>query len=222
MGEIKLWSLIAKRNWSEVKERIQTHPSESHSWEDGILPIHHICCHTNVPINVVESFIDVFPQSVKLKCKTKYHRIPLHYAARYSASSTCDVTEALLIKYRDGAYMKDEYGNTPLHSHLFYSLMPCIEVVKMLVEANPDSVCTGNYENWFPLHHAAGCGNWEISKFLVNLYPEALLVHTFSGHTPIDVANSSCKHEVCEKLNAEKNKLYGNQNHSSVTFTDNS
>jgi len=186
MGSQKenLLILIAKKKWTKILDRIASNPNEAHSRDnDGYLPIHHACCCVDFPVQIIESLIAAYPQSVELK-SPKGGLIPLHYAVSRKSSNNFHIVQVLLCHYKEGASVRDVHGRTPLQYHLFHSPVLSLDLTKMLVNAHPDSVRIRDKHLRYPLHFAAKSGHWEVSKYLIDLFPEALVAKTKSDRTP--------------------------------------
>lgn len=220
---LNLTTLISKKKWVEVLERIVSHPDEVRVCKDGILPIHRACGCDDVPFRVIEALIETYPQSLEQKCNTFDGGLPIHDAVSHDYSTiNTDVIKLLLQHYKGSASVKDEDGCTPLQSHLYCSPSPSLEVVKMLVEAHPDAVRTHDQYKWYPLHCAAACDNWQIAIYLIDLYPEALVKHTFTDQIPRIVADEYRKFKMCDKLREEEETRFGrtigNQSHQKEEY----
>lgn len=201
--------LITKKKWTKILERIASYPTEAQSRDnDGYLPIHHACWCLDFPVQVIESLIAAYPQSVELK-SPKGGLIPLHYAVSRKSCTKFHVVQVLLWHYREGASVRDVHGRTPLLYHLFHSPNLSLDLTKMLVNAHPDAVRIRDKHLRYPLHFAAKSGNWEVSKYLIDLFPEALMAKTKSDRTPLDVANTFGKHQLCDYLREEEAKRFG-------------
>lgn len=203
-----LLSLISEENWKKVMERIHSHPNEVYveDYSDE-LPIHCVVLKKEVPINVIELLIKVYPQSLQQKTKI-CNRTPLHNSVIQNHDSTKDIIKLIIQNFTLGASLVDYLGHTPLHSHLIYCDVPSLETVKILVEAYPDSVRTKDKFHLYPLHCAAYTGDWDISQYLIELYPQALLEKSNHQNTPRDLAVTFLKPELHEKLLEEEKKRF--------------
>lgn len=199
-------SLIDQECWNEALVKLISCPTEACLWNDGVLPIHRVCESTNAPLKLIEALIKAYPESVRTKSYTTA-RLPLHSTVWGNSCHVADLVTVLLRYYQGGACVRDTEGHVPLGSYLFYNPSPTLKVVKILLDAHPDAVHTVDNENWYPLHFAAYCGNWEISHYLIELYPNALFSNTVSGRTPRDIAfGFHYKHKLHEKFCGEEEK----------------
>lgn len=214
MRRLKLSTLIAREMWPEVLERINSHPDEVHTWDNSYLPLHRACRYASVPNNVVEALIEAYPESVQMKAKS-CNRIALHCTTCLFNPTNADVVEILLRRYREGASLRDVYGQTPLVYHLRQAPSPSLEVVEMLVEAYPDSASTGDHDGCYPLHCAAKRGEVDIANYLIEMYPDALLEQNKDGRTPQDMAHKDGKFQLRDKLIEEEEKRFGRHQCSS-------
>jgi len=207
MSRIKLLTLIAKKRWAEVQERITSSPNETRSWENGYLPIHRACWHANaVPIEVIKALIESHPESLKQKTHLS-GELPLHIAVRLLFSANSDVVKVLLQHFKEGASVRDYCGRTPLTSHLFSCPSPLLGVTKMLVEAQPETLRMSDRHKWYPLHFAAYRGDWEISEYLIGMYPDALLQEDDEKRTPRGLTVRYRKHQLRDRLHEEEEHL---------------
>lgn len=223
---MKLAILINNEEWPEVINRITTYPEEVRSWANhsvrlflpittsccdgfGYLPIHRVCEREKVPAKVIETLIEAHPQCVRHKTNS-LGLLPLHVAVRYVSLENTDVVKVLLRHYMEGAAVKDDNGQMALSYHVLYCPNPLLEIIKMLVEAHPEFVKMSHTYNWYPLHHAATRGNWEISKYLLDMYPDALRKRDRSGQTPSDIAAVRGYQKLKDQLCQEEEQYFGN------------
>lgn len=204
----RLSTLIDRERWSEVEERIFSNPNEAYSWKDGILPIHRACCYKAVPLQVIEALVDAYPMSLQQKSKAS-GRIPLHFAVCRESSTDSNIFKVILNHYKRGASVKDVRGRLPLSSHLSTSPSLSLEMVKMLVETYPQALFTRSDDQWYPLHHSATRGDWEITQYLIKLNPAALLEENEDDMTPRDIADYFDNYELRNHLLKEEDKRFG-------------
>jgi len=195
---MKLTALIVTEQWPEVLERLDSNPKEAEMWENGILPIHCACRRPKVPVPVVESLIKAYPHSLGQRSQP-LGLLPLHCALESTSSTNVNVVRTLLLNYKKAAAVKDEHERMPLHFHLWSCPKPSIDVVKLLVQAHPIAVSTGDRLDRYPLHYAAKGGKLEISKFLVELFPEGLRKKSF-GQAPLDFFQGNEKEHMLNAL----------------------
>lgn len=219
MDDIRLTTLIDEEKWPEVLDTISGSDLEEVQAYDsyGFYPIHLACLKKKVPIEVIESLIELHPQSVKQKTEVG-GRLPLHCAVTGcefldDSSTKINIIKVLLSYYKDAVCVKDKNGRTPLHDYLRPFSSHSMEVTNMLVEANPDVVRMSTTFEYYPLHYAVLHGNWEISEYLIKLYPDALLKKEITtGRTPRDIADYNGEQDLCEKLHEEEKQRLG-RNH---------
>lgn len=212
---MELLSMIMSENWSEAIIRITLFPHEVHHWNNGSLPIHKVCYRANTPIFVIKALYKAYPQGLQEYTKSK-GELPLHIAVNAWSSPNIEIVKFLLKRFNDGTSKRDDYGNLPLHSHLLFSLSPLftynlsLHIIKLLVGSYPESVKMINHQGQrHPLHLAVAKGCWEVTKYLLNLYPEALLKKDYNCMTPSKVAKNN-KHAIMEnQLLLEEIKRFG-------------
>lgn len=206
---MNLISLIYKEKWSEVTDRIQSHPEETKSWDKfRDLPLHYAVGRNNIPAQVIEQLIEAHPTAVKERADF-FESLPIHIAVRDVSSTTCDIVKVLLRYYIDGATVTNSHGHTPLLSHLVLCESLSMDVVKLLVEAHPDVAKTPDRMQYYPLHRAVECGHWEISKCLIDAFPEALQKETGAFEFPCDTAKRCHHYDLWEQLQHEEVKIFG-------------
>jgi len=203
-----LSTLIHAENWDKVLLRINSHPNEVHILNDTEeLPIHSACLKRDVPVTIIHSLIEAYPQSLQHKSK-KFNRTPLHNSIIIKHSSHKKIIKILHESYTKAASFIDSLGHTLLHSYLIYCFVPSLDVVKFLLHAHPNSVKTKDKIQLYPLHCASYTGSWEISYHLIELYPQALLEKSKHEKTPRDLAKIFLHDELEDKLLKEENKIY--------------
>lgn len=200
MTLMELPNLIHLKRWEEVLAKISSSPDELRSCDNGgFLPIHNACFQGNVPLNVIETLVEAYPQSIKQKSQT-YGLLPLHCAVHHYSSTNSEVVKFLLRNYKEGASAKEENGRTPLIYHLLVCQSPSLEMTKLLVHAHLDAVRICDSGKWNPLHYAAYRGNWEISQYLIDMYPDALLEENNENKTPRGITICNGRHQMAEKF----------------------
>merc|ERR1712150_184881 len=74
------------------------------------------------------------------------------------------------------------------------------EMTRMLVDAHPDAVRIRDNGKWNPLHYAAYRGNWEISQYLIEMNPDALMEENMDNKTPRAITVCNGRHQMAEKF----------------------
>jgi len=188
-----LLTLIFDESWDKVLKRINSHPDETKSWDEhGDLPIHSALKRSYVPINIVQTLVNVYPNSLKEKSTFCGQSIlPLHVAVSHLYKCQPDVIQYLLDNYIESASITNECGQTPLIIHLHCNPLPDMLVVKILIYAYANAVQLCDDRLWYPLHHAvqSSNGNREVLEYIIELYPEALFKKNDENMTPRDIAN---------------------------------
>ena len=114
------------------------------------MEIVHFACRFNPPRTIVRQLASLYPDGVMYT--DKLNRLPLHYAAKWGASSR--LISYLVEKDRTAASVKDSLGKTPLHllcanySHSMEEVTNdtlslddhMVESTKTLIKACPDAV----------------------------------------------------------------------------------
>lgn len=209
LSSMRLSILISIWRWSDIPSRIQQHPEEVKEWEYGNLPIHRACANEKTPPDIIQALIESYPESLQTKCET-LGRLPMHYLIRWNPCNI-ELIKWILDKYSKCASELDETGHTPLTYHLWFSTARnSMDVTKLLIEAQKQVVEICDKYGYSPLHHAAKQCNTEICKYLIELYPEALVKKTKSGLTPLNIVKTVDKtHILCDVLNEEEEKRFG-------------
>merc|ERR1712150_188285 len=83
------------------------------------------------------------------------------------------------------------------------------EMTRMLVDAHPDAVRIRDNGKWNPLHYAAYRGNWEISQYLIEMNPDALMEENMDNKTPraITVCNGRDQSNIIVDEDHDKMKI---------------
>lgn len=214
-----LTTYICQEKWKEALERITTHPNEVNTLDEtgGYLPIHRACFHDTLPLSLVEALIEANPQSVQVQ-DLKCGRIPLHNAVFCVSSTNKPIVQALLQKYPEGTAVVDKRGYTPLHVHLRWASKPSLEIVKMLVHVHPEAVRLVSNDDWTPLHLAAYFASWDISQYLIECYPDALLLKNEQKMTPCELTEWNHRYPKCAgRFRAEEETRFGKDSAPGVT-----
>jgi len=162
------------------------------------LPIH-LACSRGASKPVIEILLDVYPRGAKKQSKNRL--LPIHLACANGVS--VEGIHAILGAYPEGVREKDNDGWLPLHHACAKGASD--EVVNLLLESFPESshakeVSLGR----LPIHLAAYKGATPgVVQALLQAYPECTSVGTFTGSTPIALAqrsSSRSKDEVIDIL----------------------
>lgn len=205
----KLETLIDESQWPQTLQCIERKPEEV-EWCDvfGRYPIHNVCARDNVPVEVTECILEASPLLLKEKIKTD-GRTPLHVAVivgMYHMS-----TIRLIVKeYKEGAAVQDKEQDTPLHSHLLYCQEPNLEICQLLMQTQPHIIKSMNRQHYYPLHAAVFSGkvDWQIVKYILDLFPDALMKKNRKGQTVRQMTDND---EWKEKLEQEEQTLAFNK-----------
>jgi len=95
-------------------------------------------------------------------------------------------------------------------------MKPSLDMVKILVRKYTNSVKAKDIYGWVALHCAGKCGHITISKYIVDKYPEALLVKSHYGYYPKDISHMFCNHPLRDYLLVEEETLYGKRGGNKV------
>jgi len=114
-----LFEHIKNKSWSEVFQRIQSHPEETNIWVNGessdsswkYLPIH-LACISCCPKEVIRQLIEINPNSALLV--DFRGRLPIHIACQRPCVPV-DIVQLLLQAYPESIHVKDNFGLLPVH-----------------------------------------------------------------------------------------------------------
>lgn len=209
VNSTELLSLIARDKWSQVLDAITSDPNLSHTKDDmGELPLHRACAQENVPVEVIEAFVKIYPQALEETSKT-YGGSAIFIAVGVMSSTLLDVVKNILKHNKEAATVINDDKRTVLSHHIWKCPKPNLEVVKLLVVAYPEAVRMSDKFAWYPLHCAGKCGSWSIAKYLIDLYPDVLQEQSRYGYFPRDIANMFCEHKLRDKLIEEEKQRFG-------------
>jgi hypothetical protein len=144
-----LLTLVQSYAWSATLRRIRTHPSEATSvGEQGRTPLHVACDH-DAPAFVVRALLEANPGAVMMVGTSDMN--PLHITCS-SQHASVEVVRVLLELSEDTigvTAMKDVDGDTSLHAACRCGAP--IQVIEILLNANPSLVQVRDYEGLTPL-----------------------------------------------------------------------
>jgi len=181
----------------EVEQLLQTHPTAANQMiqcdpHDRVYrsPLHFACMSENAPIALIEAFLRVCPDSVRLSTPTK-RRLPLHDACRYSTSLS--IIQLIVKAWPDSVkqmHSDDLHNFFPLHEVLRNST-PSLDIIQFLVHQWPESIRLTVMGPQFPfntLHWACLHGvSLSIIKFLVEQWPEAVRMRSGPFGLPLEI-----------------------------------
>ncbi|CAB9529089.1 expressed unknown protein [Seminavis robusta] len=142
-----LLSLVQSYDWAGTLARIASHPDEARAvGVQGRKPLHVACDH-DAPAVVVQALLKVHPEASTMVGTSNMN--PLHITCS-SQHASVHVIRVLLeggVPYQ--TQMRDVDGDTPLHAACRCGAP--IEVLEVLLRANPHAVCERDYEGLTPL-----------------------------------------------------------------------
>jgi len=221
-GDLSLTSLrekISQLSAGEVtQEAYNKHPF-----------LHTLCMNWEVTLELVECILDSFPDAITWQSNSFHFEddedldfVPttsyaLHCAC-YNDECPSSVIELLLKRYtaatrwlsvvEDGAYGDYPVKALPLHYYLSRPVNIDIDIVKLLVEAHPESLVTADDE-WpcYPIHVALYQSNdsnlqHEVLVYLIDQEPSSVRLLDGPGNTPLHLAcgNNKVNLELFELL----------------------
>jgi ankyrin repeat protein len=139
-----------------VQDLIEGFPQGASSRdEQGFLPIHHACNAGVTDVKIVQSLVDIAPESIKMELTTSRSRrgpLPLHLALAYGANqgeaydTMNEVVEMLLSRYPDAAKIKDPDGDLLPMVQAFISKRSA-SVLKHFMKLTPNGISAKVYIN---------------------------------------------------------------------------
>jgi len=154
------------------------------------LPLHE-AVEFEASFDILECLVTCYPEALVAQDVVGF--TPLH---RYSADSACDGVFQLavfeLLISTEAAHTRDMHGMFPLHHYCQGTHVLDLQVVRLLVEAHPESVKEVNDAGNTPLHYAVffrGEADIPAIQYLIQRYPEAVTVNNYNGLMPL--------HKVC-------------------------
>jgi len=202
--------------------------------------LHYICLNTNVTLQMVECILDSFPGIASwptniFRWSDTVKSSSYTYAIHCACCNNCpkSVIGLLLKKYPPAIeHLSDGFGNVfdhieyvtglPLHCYIAYNPYIDIDVVKLLVEAYPQSLMVaGETKPLYPIHVAVRI--WEspnlnilreIIEYFLKLNSTSLRVLDCEGNTPL--------HFACwkERMNLEVFKILYNSWPEAIRMSD--
>jgi len=87
------------------------------------------------PLDIVESFVELYPQSLNQKHGRYQGMVPIHFACKFVASK--EVIQYLVQQNPEFVILKDKGDRTPIHCMLnnFENAMPSVDVLNLLLRA---------------------------------------------------------------------------------------
>lgn len=200
-NSVPLHEVLRKRPPVDVvKSLIEYAPEALRSKNsNGWLPLH-IAVMYKASLLVISILVDTYPESVRVKDNNGF--LPLHFACIYGSS--LEVLDVLLSTHPDGAYTEDKHERIPsyylkqmaiynncredmLLLHKAVTGGFSINVIRLLLEAFPES-CTVKDENgMIPLHHTCVMNteeSVEIALLLLDCNADCSTITDDDGRTP--------------------------------------
>ena len=150
--------------------------------ESKLAPIHALL--HNETINnlheIVQYMVEISPKSVELV--TDYNSVALHYACSNKAI-TVETIRLLVDAWPQATRTLINFGGHPLHMFcMFYKgkdITVSMEILQMLLDANPESISHPTEEGELPIHCALSTKSSEFCRVLIDAFPESLQI---GGH----------------------------------------
>ncbi|KAL7506655.1 hypothetical protein ACHAXN_003910 [Cyclotella atomus] len=166
---------------------------------DGYLPLH-TACRYGLSLSVIKFLYDECPYIIHTRNKSG--STPLDVAqgsCHYANDHTQDAViiffrgQLSLINEAENVTKPDFRGQLPIHRAVFNADLP-VGTVKLLLEANPDSVLIADCRGQTPLHIACRRCSLDVIKCLVDADEGTLRNKDASGDLPLQTA---CRHGKC-------------------------
>ena len=175
---------IINREPHQTRKRIPVQSFMNSSEMSDLLPIHLALSDPKVPIEVIRSLIEAYPESI-FKVETGYCRNCIHIALRGLVPET--LISYIIQLFPEACKVQDRLGRLPLHYAIYNG--HSISLIHELLNVYPQAI--KSYDNlwWSPLHVACQSrSSPKLILFLLNLSPETILMTTKMGNTPLDIA----------------------------------
>ncbi len=184
---------------------IEAYPgSEQLAAEYGYLPFHLACRHNGVA--TAKYLYQLYPESINVTDNNG--RSPIHYAITglKDRSNPKEVIEVVRFLQSCNPDALSSTGKTPLHIVCFNNNVT-LRIVKLLIDAFPDSVRHRENMGRMPLHYLCGNNNLDdkedglkILKLLIETCPESVRHAAEGGTLPIHFAAAWNSPEFCRIL----------------------
>ncbi|XP_065194533.1 uncharacterized protein LOC135825830 isoform X2 [Sycon ciliatum] len=118
---------------------------------------------------------------------------PLHKACRMGQ---IDIAKHL-VKCKAKVDKTDDNGDLPVHDTAWKGH---VEVVKYLLDLQPDTISVKGMDGFLPVHYAAGNGQLEVVKYLLDLQPDTISAKNDYGNLPVHESAMNGHLEVVKYL----------------------
>ena len=178
-----------------LKLLLEAHPgSVSEIESDMELPLHQAA--TNKSRAFCRILVDAYPESIRRVDGAS--SLPLHNACGDGRPET---VEYLFGLYPESLHIRNNGGYLPIHEAVNHPGDNTPKVIKFFLRHDPEclskpvaSEIGNNYDGYLPLHLiCAYCWRTDesnVTEFLFDLYPEAILIQDERGQTPFDILRS--------------------------------
>jgi len=153
-----------------------------------VLPIHHICSRDDVPLQLIQTLVSIYPKSVQ-KTESSLRRTCLHIAMLRCLPD--DIVSFLIDAYPDATQMQDRLGRVPLHYAC--SNFRSSAIVTKLIQIFPQCVIAPDKNSWWtPLHIAVTTeAHPEVIRLMISVCPESALMTLKDGSTVLELAEGN-------------------------------
>jgi ankyrin repeat protein len=158
------------------------HKAANYKNEHNITPLHQLV-HANPPSDLVESIIQLAPDTVRVQNDHGY--LPLHEACWNKAAP--DVVAKLIEAYPEASEVQNEDGLLPLHLACLKNDSP--DVIRVLLEAYPRAAQVQDYSGSLPLHYVlSNEASPDVLRMLLHAFPKGAKVQNNNGMLPLHLA----------------------------------
>jgi ankyrin repeat protein len=205
-------ALNCEASHDTIKMLLQAYPKAAEVQGcNGWLPLHIALCE-NASIDVIKMLLKAYPQGAEVA--DKYGCLPLHYACQYPTDYHEDFLarlSLLISAYPEGINVQDIDGKFPssylndvvsnsnhteplnlLHNAVKSGLS--MHLIKLLVQAFPESCTTIDNDGMVPLHYACtGSSSFFLENVIVLLdaHKDSLHIKDNHGRTPLKLLSNT-------------------------------
>ena len=164
----------------------------------GYLPVF-ISCHKPRKLEIIELLFNAYPEAVYFDMSGGTF---LDYMRRMNVMACLAGflnSQVIFAQRAEADSIPDENGQLPIHRELQNTeIFILAGAIKLMINANPESICVANNQGCIPLHIAVNRGDVGIVKCLIEANVESLTVSDLRGNCTL---HHACLAGKCDIIN---------------------
>lgn len=206
-----LYVFVMEQMWENALDRARSDPVEIAYVDMNRYTALHIACQGDTPIDVLKALVEAYARCAPVVTMTV--ETPLHLAVRgnitrTAAACSIEAVKILLEGIGEKQATSARYrGAAPIHTACLEGAS--VEIVRVLLQANPESVSFRDNDGNTPLLCAIASATrtqrqtptYEVLTLLLETCPDAAKMANYRGVKPLELLMEACCHSEIPRIN---------------------